>query len=103
MKVDTGIAGETIKTGQAKLVENVHASNKWSSSIDEYLSFHTESLMCAPLKIESRVIGAVELVNHAGERTFDENDLNVLQVASGYIGRALERVEKIIESTEASK
>ncbi len=103
MKVDTGIVGETVKTGQPKLVGNVHVSNKWSSSIDEYLSFHTESLMCAPLKIESRVIGAIELVNHAGERIFDENDLNVLRVASGYIGRALEQVEKIMESTEVSK
>ncbi len=103
MKVNTGIVGETIKTGLARLVENVHASNKWSSSIDEYLSFHTESLMCAPLKIGSRIIGAIELVNHTGERAFDENDLNVLRVASGYIGRALEQVEKIMESTEVSK
>ncbi|MCK5662978.1 MAG: GAF domain-containing protein, partial [Thiotrichaceae bacterium] len=29
MKVNTGIVGETIKTGLARLVENVHASNKW--------------------------------------------------------------------------
>ena len=59
--------------------------------------------MCAPLKIGSRIIGAIELVNHTGERAFDENDLNVLRVASGYIGRALEQVEKIMESTEVSK
>ncbi len=103
MKINTGIVGETIMSGQARLVENVHASNKWSPSIDEYLSFHTESLMCAPLKIENRIIGAIELVSHAGERTFDENDLNVLHVASGYIGRALEQVEKIMESTGVSK
>jgi len=85
------------------LVENVHASNKWSSSIDEYLSFHTESLMCSPLKMGNRVIGAIELVSHSGDRVFDENDLNVLLVASGYVGRALEQAEKLMISTEVGK
>ncbi|MBT3204992.1 MAG: GAF domain-containing protein [Gammaproteobacteria bacterium] len=103
ISLNTGIVGETINTGKAKLVENVHASNKWSSSIDEYLSFHTESLMCSPLKMGNRVIGAIELVSHSGDRVFDENDLNVLLVASGYVGRALEQAEKLMISTEVGK
>ena len=40
--VNTGIVGKIIKTGKATLIENVHASNQWSSEIDDYLSFHTE-------------------------------------------------------------
>jgi uncharacterized protein YbgA (DUF1722 family) len=34
---------------------------------------------------------------------FDENDLNVLLVASGYVGRALEQAEKLMISTEVGK
>lgn len=101
--VNTGIVGTTIKTGQAKLIANVHASNQWSSSIDDYLSFHTESLMCAPLQIGDRVIGAIELVNHTGDDTFDENDLNVLRVAACYVSRALKQAEKLMIPTEVKK
>ena len=98
--VNTGIVGKIIKTGKATLIENVHASNQWSSEIDDYLSFHTESLMCVPLQIDDRVIGAIELVNHAGDDAFDENDLNVLRVAACYVSRALQQAEKLMISTE---
>ncbi|MCK4709711.1 MAG: GAF domain-containing protein [Gammaproteobacteria bacterium] len=103
VNAETGIVGQTIKTGQALLIENVRNSKLWSSSIDVYLSFHTESLMCVPLKIAGRVIGAIELVNHTGEAVFDENDLNVLCVAACYVSRALEQAEKLMISMEKDK
>ena len=98
--IDTGIVGNVIKTGDALLVDNVRASKKWSSTIDESLNFHTASLMCAPLKINNRIVGAVEVVNRAGDSGFDENDLNVLKVAACYVGRALERAEQLILKVE---
>ena len=103
VNAETGIVGQTIKTGQALLIGNVRNSKLWSSSIDVYLSFHTESLMCVPLKIAGRVIGAIELVNHTGETVFDENDLNVLCVAGYYVSRALEQAEKLMISVEKGK
>ena len=103
INIETGIVGTTVKTGQAILIENVHMSKQWSSSIDEYLSFHTESLMCVPLKTGQRVIGAIELVNHAGDGVFNENDLNVLRVAACYVSRVLDQAEKSMISTEISK
>ena len=78
LSAETGIVGNVIKTGQAILVENVHSSRKWSSSIDEYLDFHTASLMCVPLRIDKKIIGAIEVVNKTGDSPFDDNDLNVI-------------------------
>ncbi len=98
--INTGIVGNSIKTGKAVLIENVHQSKQWSSAIDNSLDFHTESLMCVPLKIENRAIGAIELVSHASNGVFDESDLNVLRVAACYVGHALERAEKLMISTE---
>jgi len=96
LSADTGIVGNVIKTGQAVLVENVHSSRKWSSSIDEYLDFHTASLMCVPLKIDKKIIGAIEVVNKTGDIPFDDNDLNVIRVAACYVGQALQRAEQLI-------
>ena len=49
ISIDTGIVGRCIKTRQPILVENVHNSNQWSSSTDDYIGFHTQALMCVPL------------------------------------------------------
>ena len=103
INVDTGIVGATIKNGQPILIEDVHVSKQWSSTIDEYLSFHTKSLMCVPLNIGHRVIGAVELVKHSADGVFDENDLNVLRVSACYVSRVLDQAEKLMISTEISK
>ncbi len=103
INLNTGIVGNSIKTSQAKLIKNVHDSAQWSSAIDDYLSFHAESLMCAPIKSGDRAIGAIELVNHTGDSVFDENDLNVLRVAACYVGRALEQAEKLMISPEENK
>ncbi len=101
--LETGIVGHTIASCQPMLIKNVHASSKWSSTVDNFLSFHAQSLMCAPLFIENQVIGAIELVNHVKDSVFDENDLNVLRVAACYVGKALEQAEKLMLSMEVNE
>lgn len=101
--VDTGVVGQVIRNAEAILIENVHASRKWSSSVDDYLGFHTQSLMCAPLQVEGRVMGALEVVNQPAETVFDENDLNIFRVAASLVSLALERAEKLTLSQELNE
>ena len=98
ISVDTGIVGSSIKSGEAVLVESVHRTKAWSPEIDDFLDFHTESLMCVPLKIKGRVVGAIEVVNQVKDGAFDENDLNVLRAAGVYASRTLEQAEQSILS-----
>lgn len=100
MSLNAGVVGHVIKTLQPTLIENVHTSTKWSGAIDERLDFHTQSLMCIPLKIQDHVIGAIEVVNHTSDVAFNENDLNVLRVATRLVSFALERVEALTLSLE---
>jgi transcriptional regulator with GAF, ATPase, and Fis domain len=100
MSMHTGVVGEAIKAKQAILIEDVHASRQWSRVIDERLKFHTLSLMCIPLRIYENIVGAIEVVNHTTDSSFDENDLNVLRVATRLVGLALERVEEITLALE---
>lgn len=99
ISMDTGVVGYVIETAEAVLVENVHSSRKWSSAVDDYLGFHTQSLMCVPLQVEGRVVGALEVINQPGETIFDDNELNVLRVAASLVSLALERAE-ILTSLE---
>ncbi len=94
--INTGVVGHTISTNKPVLIDNVHSSKDWSSTIDDFLGFQTMALMCAPLEVDGRVIGAIEVVNKSTESSFDENDLNVLQVAARFISMAVESAEKAI-------
>jgi transcriptional regulator with GAF, ATPase, and Fis domain len=95
ISLETGLVGHVIKTRESLLVEDVHDSKQWSSSIDECLDFHTSSLMCTPLTVEEDVVGAIEVVNHVNETPFDYNDLNILHVAGQMASRVLECVQKL--------
>jgi putative methionine-R-sulfoxide reductase with GAF domain len=95
ISLETGLVGHVIKTRESLLVEDVHDSKQWSSSIDERLDFHTSSLMCTPLTVEEDVVGAIEVVNHVNETPFDYNDLNILHVAGQMASRVLECVQKL--------
>jgi transcriptional regulator with GAF, ATPase, and Fis domain len=94
ISLDTGLVGHVIKTREALLVEDVHTSKQWSSSIDERLNFQTSSLMCTPITIEGEVVGAIEVVNHVNDTPFDFNDLNILHVAGRMTSLVLEYVQK---------
>ncbi len=95
ISLDTGLVGHVIKTKEALLVEDVHASKQWSASIDERLNFQTSSLMCTPVTIEDEVVGAIEVVNHKQDAAFDINDLNILHVAGRMASQVLECVQKL--------
>ncbi len=100
MGIDTGVVGNSIKHAKGILIEDVHNSKHWSSVIDESLDFHTHSLMCVPLCVQDKVIGAIEVVNHTSEASFEQGDLNILKVATRLVSLALEKVEKLTQQME---
>jgi Nif-specific regulatory protein len=98
--LDTGLVGHVIKNRESLLIEDVHHSRQWSSSIDQRLDFQTLSLMCVPVTIEDEVVGAIEVVNHKHDTPFDFNDLNILHVAGRMVSQVLECVNKLTLVTE---
>lgn len=99
--IETGAVGHVIKNGIGMLIDDVHNSKYWSSVIDESLDFHTHSLMCVPLFVQDKVIGAIEVVNHTADASFEQNDLNILKVATRLVSLALEKVEKLTPQVES--
>lgn len=95
IKMDTGVVGLAISTGEAQMLDNVHGSKKWSSEVDDYLGFYTQALMCVPLQVDGRVLGAIEVVTSAGEEPFDANDLSVLSVAGRFASLVLKKMERL--------
>lgn len=96
MPLSTGIAGAVIANRQAALVPDVRVEPRWSPHVDESIGFQTFSLMCAPVMDETRVLGALEVVNKRGGAPFTEEDLDILLLVAQLAAWVIVRAERVL-------
>ncbi|MFO7930141.1 MAG: sigma 54-interacting transcriptional regulator [Desulfosalsimonas sp.] len=89
-----GIAGHVAVKGQALLIGDVGADSRWHRQISEQLGFKTYSIACTPLKVEEKVIGVVEFINKEGGESFQESDLELINVFAELAAVAIENAQK---------
>ncbi|MCB9858495.1 MAG: sigma 54-interacting transcriptional regulator [Phycisphaerales bacterium] len=77
---DLGIAGRVAKSGEPVIVEDVEDSNDFFRGIDAKSSFQTRGLVAAPLIWKNEVIGVVEVLNKVSGGSYDQDDINLLQI-----------------------
>lgn len=83
-----GISGRVLASGTALLVADIRAS--------EFASFARRgtqlgcSLVCAPIRIEGRIVGVINAASGKDAPAFDEAALCQLQVLASFLGRYLE-------------
>lgn len=94
----SGIAGWVKTHKKSALVPDVRKDDRWISTVDQSIGFHTQSLMAVPLILEDRVMGVMEVVNSMTEDHFNENDMSLLllvaRLASFVFGCAEEALNK---------
>lgn len=106
LKIGEGIAGWVAKNGQSLLIPDVNTDPRFAPKVDQAVSFTTRSIVCVPLKLRERVTGVIELINSMGESTFDESDLEILEVIADYSAIAIEnarnfaRIQQLVITDE---
>jgi signal transduction histidine kinase len=83
-----GIAGHVAQTGDIVREVNAEASPHYDRSIARKLGVTIEAVLCVPIVVERRKIGALELLNNPGG--FSEADEKMAVLLAGQIGRALD-------------
>jgi sigma-B regulation protein RsbU (phosphoserine phosphatase) len=72
---DQGIVGKSVNSNQVQMVRDVHKDPNFAVSVDEKTGFTTRSILCAPLAVKGKKLGAIELINKKhGDGLFDESD-----------------------------
>ena len=70
-----GIVGKTVMTRTCQIVRDVTKDPDFARSVDKNTGFITKSILCTPLLIQGRCIGALELINKkSGKGLFDDQD-----------------------------
>lgn len=72
-----GIAGRVVQIGEPVIVHDVKQDVRFNPEIDRLTGYETKSILCAPLKLSTGVIGAIELLNK-NSNSFAEKDAEVL-------------------------
>ncbi|MCK5308393.1 MAG: GAF domain-containing protein, partial [Zetaproteobacteria bacterium] len=63
LKEGEGIVGQCVAEGSSRIVRDAQHDPNFDKSIDEASGFKTLSILCAPLTVQEKSIGAIELVN----------------------------------------
>ncbi len=97
----TGVAGHVFTTGEALLIADAYADERFNRSIDEQTGFVTRNILCVPIKtFKGEIIGVSQTLNKKRGK-FTRNDLQLLEALTtqGTLAlqsaRFLERMKKV--------
>jgi HD-GYP domain-containing protein (c-di-GMP phosphodiesterase class II) len=85
-----GIAGLVLKKGKPIIINDVRKDKHFNRSIDQVTNFFTKSIMCAPLMVNRKTIGVIEVINKLGGNQFSEQDMETLVAVAATAAMAIE-------------
>jgi diguanylate cyclase (GGDEF)-like protein len=77
---DKGIIGEVYRTGKPYSCSEPHADPIFRSGPGLRIGFNIDSVVGAPLEVEGRTIGVIELINHSSGKGYSVADLALLGI-----------------------
>lgn len=102
MPADRGIAGWVVTHGIGQIVNDVEQDSRWYDGIGREAEFVTRSLICVPMRIQDRVIGAMQLLNTLDGRPFTEQDMQLLTTLASQAAIAIENA-RLYQSLKAER
>ena len=97
-----GIVGYVVQSGEPKLVNDVEFDLHFSAEVDEEAGITSRAILCAPLTIRGRVIGAIEVINKL-DGAFTAWDLELLQAMAASVAVAVDNANLYGELAEFAK
>ena len=90
LAADQGIVGRSVQENDCQIVRDVAQDPDFARTVDQESGFTTRSILCAPMSVKDRRVGAIELINkNGGDGLFSEQDRSVLQVLASSAALAI--------------
>lgn len=91
----SGIAGHVFTSGEALIIHDAYADNRFNRSIDEQTGFSTQSILCVPIKtVKGETIGVAQTLNKRSGK-FTRQDLHLLEAMTSQGTLALQSAQFI--------
>lgn len=88
MPLGKGVVGACVEEDRVQLVNDTANDPRLARHIDLMSGYRTTHLLCVPMRVEGRVIGALQLLNKAGG--FTEADSNLVGLLAHFAAEAIE-------------
>lgn len=91
----SGIAGYVYTAGEALIIHDAYADERFNRSIDEQTGFTTRNILCVPIKtVKGEIIGVAQTLNKRAGK-FSKHDLNLLEAMTSQGTLALQSAQFI--------
>jgi len=91
VNIGDGIAGWVAMTGEPLLIRDLSKHKKFKQyRKNESKRYTTDSLLSAPLKINNKVIGVINVNNKRTKRVFGKKDVDIIMLLSEHIALAIQ-------------
>ncbi len=99
-----GIVGRCVETGHGEIVRDVSKDPNFQGDVDAKTGFKTRSILCAPIAVKDRRLGAIEVLNkRGGDGLFSPLDLNMLIALGASAGLAIVNARMAAELVEKER
>jgi putative nucleotidyltransferase with HDIG domain len=90
LKMGEGIAGWVAQNAEPLLISDAAKDPRWFREADKKSKFITKNMLCVPVKVKDKVIGALEAINKPKDETFAQDDLELLNALANEVGIAID-------------
>ena len=91
----SGVAGYVYTAGEALIIHDAYADERFNRSIDEQTGFTTHNILCVPIKtVKGEIIGVAQTLNKRTGK-FTKQDLNLLEAMTSQGTLALQSAQFI--------
>ncbi len=87
--LDEVLAGKVLKTGKPAVNNQADRSKDVYPERDRKMGYKTKSIMCVPIRSDSRITGILCAINKK-QNVFDDNDLELMTLIAGTVGISIE-------------
>lgn len=87
-----GIIGWVAESGQGVVCNDVSQDLRFFGTVDRKTGFRTKTVLCAPLRHDDQLIGAIEVLNTTAQSGFDHEDLELLTIFGELATSAIQRM-----------
>jgi GAF domain-containing protein len=95
LPVGHGLAGWVAATGQAIAIADVQQDPRWAADVASGAGYAPKTMIAAPLQIDDRVIGVIQVLDKAGGLPFGADDLQILGLFANQGAIAIEQSQQL--------
>ncbi len=103
IRANAGIVGGVYRTGRTYCTTSPEEDPLFFLGPGRALDFPTRSVICAPLRLDGRTIGVIELINHIGADGYADSDLDLLEIFAQTISASIVSAIDAQRSREMAK